>query len=77
MRDGNEWEGMKNPSHSVVAATFEKTKAYAFAVTQVWDREVGGSNPLAPTIFLRTKHSQRRVFSLLCRFPCKGFKKNR
>jgi len=33
-----------------VAATFEKAKTYVFAEALVWDREVGGSNPLAPTI---------------------------
>jgi hypothetical protein len=32
-----------------VAATFEKAKTYVFAETAIWDREVGGSNPLAPT----------------------------
>jgi len=47
--DGNEWEGMQKPSRFLVAATFEKTKTYVFAETQVRDREVGGSNPLAPT----------------------------
>jgi hypothetical protein len=30
-------------------ATFEKTKTYVFAEPFVRDREVGGSNPLAPT----------------------------
>jgi hypothetical protein len=39
----------KNPKKSVVAATFEKAKTYVFAEPLVWDREVGGSNPLAPT----------------------------
>ena len=33
----------ENPSRSLVAATFEKAKAYVFAVTQVRDREVGDS----------------------------------
>jgi len=33
----------------VVAATFEKAITYVFAELAVWDREVGGSNPLAPT----------------------------
>jgi hypothetical protein len=40
----------KNPSKSVVAPTFEKAKTYIFDEPLVWDREVGGSNPLAPTI---------------------------
>jgi hypothetical protein len=39
----------KNPSKSVVAATFEKANTYVFAEQLVRDREVGGSNPLAPT----------------------------
>ena len=33
----------------MVAATFEKANTYVFAETLVRDREVGGSNPLAPT----------------------------
>ena len=41
---------VKTPSKSVVAATFEKAKTYVFAGPLVRDREVGGSNPLAPTI---------------------------
>jgi hypothetical protein len=44
--DGTE---CKNLSKPLVAATFEKTKTYVFAATAIWDREVGGSNPLAPT----------------------------
>ena len=32
-----------------MAATFEKANTYVFAAPLVWDREVGGSNPLAPT----------------------------
>ncbi len=37
----------------MVAATFEKAYTYVFAEPLVWDREVGGSNPLAPTIFFK------------------------
>jgi hypothetical protein len=44
--DGKE---CKNPRKSSVAATFEKANTYVFAEPLVWDREVGGSNPLAPT----------------------------
>jgi len=34
----------------LVAATFEKANTYVFAAPIIRDREVGGSNPLAPTI---------------------------
>ena len=44
--DGTE---CKNPRKSLVAATFEKALTYESAEPFVWDREVGGSNPLAPT----------------------------
>ena len=47
------WERMrtdvKNARNSVVAATFEKANTYVFAALIIRDREVGGSNPLAPT----------------------------
>jgi hypothetical protein len=33
----------------MVAATFEKANTYVFAAPIIRDREVGGSNPLAPT----------------------------
>jgi len=33
----------------LVAATFEKANTYVFAALIIRDREVGGSNPLAPT----------------------------
>jgi len=39
----------KNPRISLVAATFEKANTYVFAAPIIRDREVGGSNPLAPT----------------------------
>ncbi len=39
----------KKPNKTLVAATFEKAKTYIFARTYIWDREVGVSNPLAPT----------------------------
>jgi hypothetical protein len=44
---------MQNSKNSLVAATFEKAKPYVFAETLVRDREVGGSNPLAPTKNIR------------------------
>ena len=40
---------MKKPRNSLVAATFEKANTYVFAAPIIRDREVGGSNPLAPT----------------------------
>jgi hypothetical protein len=39
----------ENHNRSLVAATFEKAITYVFAATAIRDREVGGSNPLAPT----------------------------
>jgi hypothetical protein len=39
----------KKVRNSVVAATPEKSKTYVFDGIKVRDREVGGSNPLAPT----------------------------
>ena len=39
----------KNGSNYVVAATPEKSETYVFDGIKVRDREVGGSNPLAPT----------------------------
>lgn len=36
----------------LVAATFEKAKTYVFAEPLIRDREVGGSDPLASTIYL-------------------------
>ena len=46
VKNGN---GCENPRVSLVAATFEKAKTYVFAAPIIRDREVGGSNPLAPT----------------------------
>ncbi len=42
----------KNLSRTLVAATISKAKTYVFARLIIRDREVGGSNPLAPTINL-------------------------
>jgi len=36
-----------------VAATLEKAKTYVFTEPVIRDREVGGSNPLAPTIYFQ------------------------
>jgi hypothetical protein len=41
-------------SKSLVAATLEKAKTYVFAETAIRDREVGGSNPLAPDHLFQT-----------------------
>jgi hypothetical protein len=46
VKDGNR---CKNARNSLVAATFEKANTYVFAAPIIRDREVGGSNPLAPT----------------------------
>jgi hypothetical protein len=46
VKNGNE---CKNARNSLVAATFEKANTYVFAALIIRDREVGGSNPLAPT----------------------------
>ena len=39
----------QNPKKLVVAATVEMAKTELFAEPVIWDRVVGGSNPLAPT----------------------------
>src|SRR5262245_56072938 len=40
----------KKSIKTLVAATFSKAKTYVFGRLIIRDREVGGSNPLAPTI---------------------------
>jgi hypothetical protein len=42
---------MQNLNETLVAATHSKAKTYFFARLKIRDREVGGSNPLAPTIY--------------------------
>jgi hypothetical protein len=49
VEDGKKCKTLEN---SLVAATFEKANTYVFAALIIRDREVGGSNPLAPTSFL-------------------------
>jgi hypothetical protein len=49
----------------MVAATLEKAKTYVFAEPLVWDREVGGSNPLAPTIHLNIRLPALAAVSLV------------
>ena len=46
VKNGKECENARN---SLVAATLEKANTYVFAAPIIRDREVGGSNPLAPT----------------------------
>jgi hypothetical protein len=48
-----------------VTATLEKAKTYVLAEPLVWDREVGGSNPLAPTTIAKEKATVIGGFSLL------------
>jgi len=43
----------KNLNKTLVAASLEKAKTYVFARLIIRDREVGGSNPLAPTIYFQ------------------------
>src|SRR5829696_7482524 len=62
----------KNARNSLVAATFEKANTYVFAALIIRDREVGGSNPLAPTNqfkHLRAADAARSrlMWGLLCR----------
>jgi hypothetical protein len=40
----------------LVAATLEKAKTYVFTEPVIRDREVGGSNPLAPTTYLSKRN---------------------
>jgi len=51
VRDGKK---CKNHRNSLVAATFDNANRYVFAAPLIRDREVGGSNPLAPTIISST-----------------------
>jgi hypothetical protein len=55
-----------------VAATFEKANTYVFAAPIIRDREVGGSNPLAPTTtYLQsTTVFVRRGGQFVDRIPC-------
>jgi hypothetical protein len=70
VKDGNE---CKNARNSLVAATFEKANTYVFAETTVRDREVGGSNPLAPTSYIKHLRLPSKVAVLVlwldCAFP--------
>jgi hypothetical protein len=63
VKNGN---GCKTPRNSLVAATFEKANTYVFAAPIIRDREVGGSNPLAPTNNLHPhQYLQSRALTLL------------
>ena len=59
LENGNE---CKNPRISLVAATFEKANTFVFAAPIIRDREVGGSNPLAPTSYRPSIHLISRSF---------------
>jgi hypothetical protein len=51
-----------------MAATFEKANTYVFAASIVRDREVGGSNPLAPIVPDAQSHrfDRRPLCSIRC-----------
>jgi len=55
LTDVRKWKRMQKRRNSLVAATFEKANTYVFAAPIIRDREVGGSNPLAPTINSRLR----------------------
>ena len=44
---------MQKPNKNRVAATLDNARTYVFAPGKIRDREVGGSNPLAPTIYFQ------------------------
>ena len=66
VKNGN---GCKNLRISLVTATFEKANTYVFAAPIIRDREVGGSNPLAPTIII----NDLRLPALAAVFHCGQF----
>ena len=51
-----------------MAATFEKANTYVFAALIIRDREVGGSNPLAPTKIAKEIKEKGRMSSGLYSF---------
>ena len=57
---------MVKRSNSLVAATFEKANTYVFAAPIIRDREVGGSNPLAPTIIAKENATRSEWLSCSC-----------
>ena len=60
----------KNGRNHVVAATPEKSETYVFDDIKVRDREVGGSNPLAPTKKPQKKRTLRSAFFVFLRAVC-------
>jgi hypothetical protein len=54
---------MQNGPKFLVAATCEKANTYVFAAPIIRDREVGGSNPLAPTSFPINRATSRGGFN--------------
>jgi hypothetical protein len=55
---------------SLVAATFEKANTYVFAAPIIRDREVGGSNPLAPTNYIKHLRLPAKVAVLVLWLDC-------
>jgi len=63
-----------------VAATFEKANTYVIAAPIIRDREVGGSNPLAPTNYIKHLRAAqaarpRLMWGLWCRLPAPVIKR--
>ena len=56
----------KNLNETLVAATYLKAKTYVFARFKIRDREVGGSNPLAPTNHSSPHGDRRRSPFFVC-----------
>ena len=61
---------MPNSRNSLVAATFEKANTYVFAAPIIRDREVGGSNPLAPTNYIKHLRLPAKVAVLVLWQDC-------
>ena len=59
-----------------MAATFSKAKTYVFARLKIREREVGGSNPLAPTIYFQHLRPQRSAAGCHLWPICGHFSKN-
>jgi len=71
LRDGTKCENMQKPQYFLGGCNLFKGKTYVFARPRIRDREGGGSNPLAPTIFPKKKATRLSGLSRLCRFLCR------